>query len=131
MHLSLCNKDNLFLLLCFCNVHNSDEVVRSCSAKKVFLKILQSSQVFPLAQVTHFAKFQGTPFSAEHFQWLLLAFAPIKISYSNTICNKSASEVWICLVSFYGGEQWSERLHFHKYFPQIGVSITFFSKIYI
>ena len=28
----------------------SEAVVRSCSVKKVFLKILQNSQVFPLAQ---------------------------------------------------------------------------------
>ena len=28
----------------------SEEVVRSCSVKKVFLTILQNSQVFPLAQ---------------------------------------------------------------------------------
>ena len=29
--------------------------------------------------------------------------APIQISYSNIVCNKSAAEAWICLVSFYGG----------------------------
>ena len=45
-------------------------------------------------------------------------FTPIEISYSNTVCNKSATEAWVCLVSFYGGEWWSERLHFCKYFPQ-------------
>ena len=32
-----------------------------------------------------------------------LAFAPIEVSYTNTVCNKSASVAWICLVSFYGG----------------------------
>ena len=37
----------------------SEAVVRSCSVKKVFLKILQNSQVFPLAQEfpVNFAKF--------------------------------------------------------------------------
>ena len=29
--------------------------------------------------------------------------APIEIFYSNTVCNKSAAEAWICLVSFYSG----------------------------
>ena len=42
-------------------------------------------------------------FFAEHLQWLLLAFAPIKIFYSNTVCNKSAADAWICLASFYSG----------------------------
>ena len=27
--------------------------------------------------------------------------------------NESAAELWICLVSFYGGEWWRERLHCH------------------
>ena len=54
----------------------------------------------------------------EYLQWLLLAFVPIEISYSNTVCNKSAAETWAWLVSFYGGEWWSERLYFCMYFPQ-------------
>ena len=49
---------------------------------------------------------------------LLLAFAPIEISYSNNLCNKFAAEARIGLVSFYGGERWSQRLHFHMYFPR-------------
>ena len=49
---------------------------------------------------------------------LLLAFAPIEISYFNNLCNKFAAEARIGLVSFYGGERWSQRLHFHKYFPR-------------
>ena len=59
----------------------------------------------------NFAKFTGISsgtgvsceFFAKHLQWQLLAFAPVEISYSNTVCNKSAAEAWICLVSFYGG----------------------------
>ena len=46
---------------------------------------------------------KNTFFFAEHLQWLLLAFAPIKIFYSNTVCNKSAADAWICLASFYSG----------------------------
>ena len=34
----------------YCNVRISETVVRSCTVKKVFLKMLQNSQVFPLAQ---------------------------------------------------------------------------------
>ena len=52
------------------------------------------------------------------FVLAMSAFAPIKISYSNTVCNKSAAEAWIYLVSFYGGEWWSKGLHCHMYFPQ-------------
>ena len=32
------------------------------------------------------------------------AFALIEVSYSNTSCDKSAAEAWICVVSFYGEE---------------------------
>ena len=49
---------------------------------------------------------------------LLLAFAPIEISYFNNLCNKFAAEARTGLVSFYGGERWSQRLHFHMYFPR-------------
>ena len=38
------------LSLRYCNVRILEAVVRSCSVKKVFLKILQNSQVFSLAQ---------------------------------------------------------------------------------
>ena len=34
----------------YCNVRMSEAVVRSCTVKKVFLKFLQNSQVFLLAQ---------------------------------------------------------------------------------
>ena len=44
-----------------------------------------------------FAKFLRTPFFTKHIQWLLLTFAPIKISYSNTVSNAWAL---ICLVSW-------------------------------
>ena len=53
-----------------------------------------------------------------HFIFVMSTFAPIKISYSNTVCNKSGAEVWICLVSFSDGEWWSEILHCHMYFNQ-------------
>ena len=39
-------------------------------------------------------------FFTEYLQWLFLAFAPIEISYPNTVCKKSAAEAWVCLVSF-------------------------------
>ena len=105
MHPALYNKYNLYLSLRYWNARISEAVVRSCSVKEVFLKILQNSQVFPLAQEfpVNFATFWRTPFFAEHLKWLLLAFAPIEIFYSHTVCNKSAAEAWICLVSFYGG----------------------------
>ena len=105
MHPALNDKYSLDLSLRYWNARISEAVVRSCSVKEVFLKILQNSQVFPLAQEfpVNFATFWRTPFFAEHLKWLLLAFAPIEIFYSHTVCNKSAAEAWICLVSFYGG----------------------------
>ena len=53
------------------------------------------------------------------FVFPISAFAPIEISYSNTVnvCNKSAAEAWICLVSCFGREWWNERLHCHIYLP--------------
>ena len=67
----------------------------------------------------NFAKFtgvsSGTGVSSEFCDFLkntffrrtppvtALVFAPIEISYSNTVCHKSAAEAWICLVSLYGG----------------------------
>ena len=94
MHPVLYNKYNLYLSLRYCNAGISEAVVRSCSVKEVFLKILQNSQVFPLAQEfpVNFATFLSTPFFAEHLKWLLLAFAPIEIFYFHTVCNKSAAE---------------------------------------
>ena len=53
---------------------------------KYFLQILQN--------------FKEYLFFTEYFQWLPLAFAPVEISYSNTVCNKSAAEAQVCLVSF-------------------------------
>ena len=50
LHQVLYDKYNLYLLLRYCNVCISEAVVRSCSIKKVLIKILQNSQVFPLAQ---------------------------------------------------------------------------------
>ena len=49
----------LFPSLRFYNVRISEAVVRSCSVEKVFLKISQNLQVFPLAQVypVNFVKF--------------------------------------------------------------------------
>ena len=47
---SLQQRQSISLTL-FCNVCISEAVVQSCSVKKVFLKILQNLQVFPLAQV--------------------------------------------------------------------------------
>ena len=42
--------------------------------------------------------------------------APIEMSYSNTVCNKLAAEVWY--VSFQAGKWRSERLLFCMCFPQ-------------
>ena len=67
--------------------------------------------------------FKENFFSAEHLKWLLLAFAPIEIFYSHTLCNKSAAEAWICLVSFHGG---AKDFIFTSIFLKI---ITFFIKI--
>ena len=115
MHPALYNKYNLHLSLRYWNARISQAVVRSCSVSEVFLKILQNSQVFPLAQEfpVNFATFWRTPFFAEHLKWLLLAFAPIEIFYSHTVCNKSAAEAWMLTFFLW----WSKRLHFHMYFP--------------
>ena len=91
-------------------------IVRSCSVKKDFFK--------------KFAKFTGvyssTGFSCKFCEILsnilFLRTLPVATSgictnrdfYSTAVCNKLASEVGICLISFYGGEWWSERLHFHR-----------------
>ena len=63
----------------------------------------------------NFAEFtgvsSGTRVSCEFCEILKKTFlrktptvaASIEIPYTNTVCNKSAVEAWICLVSFYGG----------------------------
>ena len=73
--------------------------------KKVVLKnFAKFTGVFSATGVSsEFCDILKNTFFAEHLQWLLLAFASIEISYSNTVCNKSAAEEWTCLVSFYGG----------------------------
>ena len=128
MHPALYNKYNLYLSLRYWNARISEAVVRSCSVKEVFLKILQNSQVFPLAQEfpVNFATFWRTPFFAEHLKWLLLAFAPIEIFYSHTVCNKSEAEVWIWLVSFSGG---AKDFIFTCIFHVFLCIITYFIKI--
>ena len=50
MHPALYNKYNLYLSLRYWNARISESVARSCSVNEVFLKILQNSQVFSLAQ---------------------------------------------------------------------------------
>ena len=46
------------------------------------------------------------------------AFAQMEIFYSNTVCNKSAAEACLYLVTFYGNEWWSKRFYFDMYFAQ-------------
>ena len=56
-----------------------------------FTSISSATEVF-----CEFCKIlKKTFFFVKHLQWLHLAFAPIRISYSNTVCNKSAAEAWI------------------------------------
>ena len=69
----------------------SEAVVRSCSVKKLFLKISQSShenawhRCFPV----NFAKFLRTFFLTEHIRWLFLAFPSESTVYSfRTSCSK-------------------------------------------
>ena len=87
---------------------------KNCLRPATLLRKRLWNRCFPV----DFAKSLRTTFFTEHLQWLLLTFAWIEISHSNAACNKLAAETWICLVSFYGGELWSERLHCHMYFPQ-------------
>ena len=70
-----------------------------------------------------FCKILKNTFFAEHLKWLLLAFAPIEIFCSHTVCNKSAAEAGVCLVSSYGG---AKDFIFTCIFLKI---ITFFIKI--
>ena len=111
LHLPLYSKDNLFLLLRFDNFCISDAVVRNCSVKKSCLSptTLLKKRLWRSCFAVNFVKFLRILFVIEH-QWLLLAFASIEISYSNTVYNISAAETWICLVSFFSGKWWSERL---------------------
>ena len=69
--------------------------------------------------------FKENLFMQKNPPWLLLAFTPIEISYSNVVCNKLAAEVWICLVSLYVG---AEDFIFTCIFLRI---ITIFIKIWI
>ena len=126
LHSPLCNKDSLFLLLRFCNVRIPEAVARSCSVKKLpetcsFIK----KGLWHWCFSVNFAKFLSAAFLIEHLQWLLLAFAPMEISYSSIVLNEAA-EAWICLVPSYGGEWWSERHIFTCLSPRV---ITFFIKI--
>ena len=125
MHPALYNKYNLYLPLRYCNFHISEAIVRSCSVKKVFLKFCRIHRCFLWHRsfLWSLRNFKEHIFFAEHLQWLLLAFTPIEISYSITICNKSAAEAWICLLSFYGG---AKDFIFTCIFPKI---ITPFIKI--
>ena len=104
MHPALYNKYNLYLLLRYWNPRISEAVIWSCSVKEVFLKILQNSRVlWHRSFLWILQHFKEHLFSIEHLKWLLLAFAPIELFYSHTVCNKSAAEAWICLLSFYSG----------------------------
>ena len=119
LHPPLYNKDNLFLLLCCRNVRISEAVVRKLFCKKGVLKTFTKfagkhpCQSLILKKVAGLRpgiflwilrNFKEHLFFTEHLQRLLLAFARIEISCSNTECNKSAAEAWICLVSFYGAK---------------------------
>ena len=54
------NKYSLYLSLRYCNIRISEAVVWSCSVKKVFVKILQKSELIPLMQ--EFPVSFATPF---------------------------------------------------------------------
>ena len=58
---------------------------KSCLRPAILLKKRLWHRCFPV----NFANFLWRPFFMEHLQWLLLAFAPTEISYSNTVCNIS------------------------------------------
>ena len=59
LHLPLYSNGNLFFSLRSCNDRISEAIAWNFSVKKMFLKILKSSEVFPLAQVfpLNFAKY--------------------------------------------------------------------------
>ena len=78
---------------------------KSCLGPTTLLK----KRLWHSCFAANFVKFLRTLFVIEH-QWLLLGFASIETSYSNTVYNISAAETWICFVSFYSGKWWSERL---------------------
>ena len=81
-----------------------EAVVRSCSVKKAFLKILKNAEENACARVSflkkrlwnrcfvvNFAKFLRTSFLTEHLRWLLLAFQSESTCYSlRTSCSKQA-----------------------------------------
>ena len=60
-----------------------------------------------------------------YFLFAMSEFAPIKIFYSNTVCNKSVTEAWICLVSFYVRRWWTERLVPHVFFSELLSSLKY------
>ena len=70
-----------------------------------------------------FCKILKNTFFRRTRQRLFLAFAPIEVTYTNTVHNKLAAEAWICLVSFYSGVK---DFIFTCIFLRI---ITFFIKI--
>ena len=125
LHLALYNKYNLYLSLRYWNICISEAVVRSCSVKKMFLKILQNSQCFLwhrsfLWTLRHFKEHL---FSQNTFSGCFWHLHESRFSILNTVYNKSAAEAWICLVSFYGG---AKDFIFTCIFLKI---ITFFIKI--
>ena len=81
-----------------------EAVVRSCSVKKAFLKILKNAEENACARVSflkkrlwnrcfvvNFAKFLRTSFLTEHLRWLLLAFQSESTCYRlRTSCSKQA-----------------------------------------
>ena len=104
LHPVLYNKYNLYLSLRYCNVRISEAVVWSCSVKRVFCKILQNSQEFPL----NFETLSRNPFSKNTPSgcvWHLdQSRFPILILH---VINQFSFFLWL-----------SARLHFHMNFPQ-------------
>ena len=79
---------------------NRPELFCKKTVLKSFAKFIGVS--FDTGVSCEFYDISKNTFFAKHLQWLLLAFAPIKILYSNTVCKKSTAEAWTCLASFYG-----------------------------
>ena len=89
----------------------SKEVAQRCSAKKVFLEILQNSQENTCAQVSwpatflkkrlwhkcfpvNFTKFLRRPFLTEHIRWLLLNFENISKDFRSTVFQSFYRELY-------------------------------------
>ena len=70
-----------------------------CKKSSLRLATLLKKRLWHRFFPVNFAKFLRTPFFSEHLQWLLLALAPIKISYSNTVCNTSAAKAYVSFLS--------------------------------